>query len=329
MRGLSTSAQGFERKLPPGAAPDWVHILPAGRIIGRDGRSFTLGDPAAVIAAFRAGSIDLPIDYEHQNNKEEARLRGPIPAAGWIKELEARDTGLWGRVEWTDRARKMIANKEYRYLSPVISYDPKTTEVVKITGAGLVHSPNLHLTALSNQETSMVADATFLQRVIAVLDLDPDTTPDEVILIIDQMNCALVEMQGKSNAKEISGINSADQSQTPDPAKFVPIATMEALLAERSVEIATADEARKQFKVAQAMEKGHISPGMRDWAISLCRSDEASFDAFVTKTPAMFAHLFKPITTLYEHSAGKSIAASDEATAICEQLGIAPSSLAE
>ncbi len=71
----------------------------------RDGRRFKLNDPAAVIRAFREGAVDLPIDYEHQIDKEEARLKGPVPAAGWIKELVLEDTGLWARVEWTERAR--------------------------------------------------------------------------------------------------------------------------------------------------------------------------------------------------------------------------------
>lgn len=331
MRGLSTCSHGFERKLAAGAAPDWVHLLPAGQsIVGRDGRSFKHTDPAAVIAAFRVGGVDLAIDYEHQNDKEEARLRGPIPAAGWIKELAARDTGLWGRVEWTERARGMIANREYRYISPVLMYDPKTTEILKVSGAGLVHRPNLHLTALANQETTMATDTMFLQRVIAVLDLDPDTTPDEAIVVIDQMSNALAEARGKSNAREVSGVNSAEQLMTPDPAKFVPIATVQAMLAERNTIIAATSEERVEDKVAKAIHKGHISPGMRSWATSLCRSDEASFDAFVRTTPPIFADLFKPSHTAgVPPDRGRSVPASAEAMAICTQLGIAPSALSD
>ena len=43
----------------------------------------------------------------------------------------------------------MIAAKEYRYISPSILFDPKTREIMRLQGAGLVHRPNLHLTALN------------------------------------------------------------------------------------------------------------------------------------------------------------------------------------
>ncbi len=71
--------------------------MPVGRATARDGRSFLLDEPEAVLAAFDAGGIDLPLDYEHQNDRPEAKLSGPVPAAGWIKELSAppRSLGHW------------------------------------------------------------------------------------------------------------------------------------------------------------------------------------------------------------------------------------------
>ncbi|MBQ2260398.1 MAG: hypothetical protein II336_03415 [Loktanella sp.] len=49
--------------------PEWVHLLPAGQIEARDGRTFNFSNPDVVLAAFHAGDIDLPIDYQHQNQK--------------------------------------------------------------------------------------------------------------------------------------------------------------------------------------------------------------------------------------------------------------------
>jgi len=79
-----------------GAAPEWVHLLPTGRIEGRDGRRWTLSDARAVVDAFTAGKIDLPVDYEHQNDAKTAERSGPVPAAGWIRELRLADTGISG-----------------------------------------------------------------------------------------------------------------------------------------------------------------------------------------------------------------------------------------
>ena len=99
---------------PSRTAPEWVHLLPSGNMTARDGRKWTLSDPAAGLQAFQAGGIDLPADFEHQNDNPEVRLKGPVPAAGWIKGLKTEVSGIWGRVEWTATAREMIRSKEDR-----------------------------------------------------------------------------------------------------------------------------------------------------------------------------------------------------------------------
>lgn len=83
--------------LPPGKAPDWVHLLPgSGTVKGRDGRNWELVDPSGIVLAFEANGADLPVDYEHQNDNPDAKLKGPVPAAGWIKEMRADDSGVSG-----------------------------------------------------------------------------------------------------------------------------------------------------------------------------------------------------------------------------------------
>ena len=177
---------------PSGTAPEWVHLLPDGKMTGRDGRSFDLADAAGLVLAFQSNGIDLPIDDEHQNDKPEARLSGPVPAAGWIKELRADDSGLWGRVEWTATAREMIRRKEYRSRSPSFLFNPKTRQILRLKGAGLVHNPNLHLTALASQETDMppqaanpkppeTALADLAAQLAKLLGLPADATPEELI----------------------------------------------------------------------------------------------------------------------------------------------------
>jgi phage I-like protein len=330
MTALGLCSGAVARELAPGGAPDWVHLLPGGHIRGRDGRRFRLSDPDAVIRAFHAGAIDLPIDYEHQIDKEEARLNGPVPAAGWIKEMEARPTGLWARVDWTARAREMIANLEYRYLSPTLLYNEKTLEVVKLKGAGLVHHPNLHLTALASQETDMDPDATILQQIIEALDLEPDTEPEAVLAVIAKMRDAMSKAGADPADAQKTVAELAERLAAPDPAQFVPIATVRAMLAERNANIATMSEERAREKVTEATRKGYLSPAMQDWATALCRSDEASFDAFLAKSVPAFAHL-----TAESHlrglppGRGRTVTVPAEAEAICAQLGIEPSALSD
>ena len=139
--------------LKPGAA---VRILPAGAFQSKDGRpaSVTQGrishwrldasNAAAVIAARRNGEQGFVIDYEHQT-LNKATNGHPAPAAGWFKGLEWREgQGLFMvQIEWTERAREMIAGSEYRYLSPVFGFDSQTGAVTYIHSVALTNDPAL------------------------------------------------------------------------------------------------------------------------------------------------------------------------------------------
>ena len=221
-----------------GTAPEWVHLFPLGKMDGRDGRKFTLSDPHNLVALFNAGGVDLPIDYEHQSDKPSA---GPIPAAGWVKELRVESDGLWGRVEWTATASQMIAGKEYRYISPSFLHR-KDGEVVRIKGAGLVHKPNLYLTALASEETNMTDqnqnDAALFPKIAELLNLPADT----------DMNTLIAALQ-----KALSAI--------PDPAKYVPIEAVAEIMKDRNVQSANMSEMAVQQKVDSALRDGYITPG--------------------------------------------------------------------
>lgn len=324
MTGLSLAT--CDLALPPGRAPEWVHLFPGdGEVKGRDGRAWQLLDPAALVLAFQSAGIDLPVDYEHQNDKEEAKLNGPVPAAGWIKELRSDDGGVWGRVEWTATAAELIGCKEYRYLSPSFLYHPETRQIVKLKGAGLVHNPNLHHTALASQEPEMIppkpADQTaakpgegapmdltaFAAAIAQLLGLPPETPQDKLF----------------AKLKEKIGAD-------PDPAKFVPVATVQAMLAERNLSLATASEQRADQWVAEALRLGHIPPAMKDWAMALCRSNEASFDSFIASSGQTFSKLLRPShVAAVPPQSRQDRAGSELADAICSQLGLKPGSLAD
>jgi hypothetical protein len=54
---------------------------------------------------------------------------------------------------------------------------------------------------------------------------------------------------------------------------------------------------RTRAKIDDALAKGYITLGMKDWATSLCRQNEASFDAFLEKSGRVFALLMEPTHT--------------------------------
>lgn len=249
------------------------------------------------------------MDYEHQNDKPEARMNGPVPAAGWIKELRADDTGLWGRVEWTATAAQVIGRKEYRFLSPSFLFDPQTREVKRLKGAGLVHKPNLYLTALASQDEAMPEKtdfAAFLAAIAGALGVSAQTPPDELLRLL----------QTRVGAE-------------PDPAKYMPISAVQSMLEERREERRAVVSRHAEEKVERAFREGFLTTAMKPWALALCQSNEGAFDEFLTKTGPVFAQLLKPsIASNHPPSRDtEAVHVPELERAICEQLGLKPGSL--
>jgi phage I-like protein len=85
--------------------------------------------------------IDIAVDYKHDSEDV---------AAGWIKALELKENGketeLWAQVDWTPKASKVLADKEFRYISPDFSFNYQDNETLKkhgpvLLGAGLTNRP--------------------------------------------------------------------------------------------------------------------------------------------------------------------------------------------
>lgn len=132
-----------------------IQLLPAGVFKARDGRPVDVRGghwhinrdiAARLIAKASALATDLVVDYEHQtlNSADNGK---PAPAAAWLKgaSLEWREgVGLFAtQVDWTPSAAAMIAAKEYRYLSPVFTYDRQTGAVTELLHVGLTNFPAL------------------------------------------------------------------------------------------------------------------------------------------------------------------------------------------
>ena len=171
-------------EIPAGEPPEWVQLMPAGELHARDGRRWRLEDAAAVLAATQrlAGATDLVFDYEHQTDYSKENGQ-PAPAAGWIRELQARAGDIWARVEWTERAREMLRKREYRYVSPTFSHT-RAGKVIAIHRAALTNAPALDLPALAKRHANHDDDPNAggfmheqLKRILAKLGLKPDSEP--------------------------------------------------------------------------------------------------------------------------------------------------------
>ncbi|MBW1990477.1 MAG: hypothetical protein JRI97_13180, partial [Deltaproteobacteria bacterium] len=216
-------------------APEWVELVPVGGIVGRDGRKWTLNKPEEVIerSLSMAPGGEIPVDEEHVTEKGG----GPSPAVGWIDRMEIRENSIWGRVAWTPRGEELVANREYRHVSPVIAYDGKTREVLAVLSVGLTNRPNLRLTALNREEDEM--DWT---KLLEALGLSADAGPEDAVGVVGKLKSALAaiaEVLGLSadaGPEEIAAAvkdgRAANRADTPpDLGKFAPRADYDQLKA--------------------------------------------------------------------------------------------------
>ncbi len=146
------------------SVPSWrINALVAQRLMARHARRKT----RAVI------------DYEHQTLRTEENGQ-PAPAAGWIAALEWREgSGLWARAEFTERAAKHIAAREYRYVSPVFRYHEATGEVLDLLMAAITNNPAID--GMAPMELQAAASAAFNQAQIEMTTSHPKhLTPAEL-----------------------------------------------------------------------------------------------------------------------------------------------------
>jgi phage I-like protein len=132
----------------------WVELIPAGMFRTNDGRGpFYNSDPQAVVRLsqqyikMKGGS---PIDCEHATDL--AAPHGlPAPAMGWLRDYRVVAGVIQGRIEWTPRGAAALKAKEYRFISPVFSFDrpegaradAMTGRVLLIRSAALTNNPAL------------------------------------------------------------------------------------------------------------------------------------------------------------------------------------------
>jgi phage I-like protein len=341
--------------------PEWVELIPAGPIVkGRDGREwkFTSYEVFHVMNRFKFDGIDVVIDREHATEIKGAEGE-EAPAAGWIKELEDRDGALWGRVEWTDRARAQIESREYRYLSPVFSYTKTDRAIRVLESAGLTNKPNLRLTALNRRAANMEEDAMKkalcrllglpetasdqeIQDAVAKLKGDLDTASNramtkELLAVLgleENAGTDQVIAQAKVLAGDDKGMNNAQGvGGTIDLTKYVPrtdydqainrAETAEASLKERK----DADlEGEIEIAVNTAIKDGKIAPASKDFYMAMCRNEDglAEFKKFAEKAPQVIDDPQLP-----DEPDDKGKALNQQQTHIADQFGNTADDLAK
>ena len=160
--------------------PEVIRVLPKGHVSSTKG-DFEVDDRdiAGIIRQFKARRLDLVIDYEHQTLSDVQ-----APAAGWIKDLYPGEDALMARVEWTPKGREYIANKEYRYLSPVVLVRKADQHAAVFHSAALTNTPAITgMFAIINSDVLSIEEEEEprmeLSALIQLLGLEEGTTEED------------------------------------------------------------------------------------------------------------------------------------------------------
>jgi phage I-like protein len=331
-----------------GQAPEWVRLLPIGRVELRDNREpfeVDQADLGAIVSTFTANGVDLVVDYEHQS------LTGDkAPAAGWIKDLEARIDGLYVRIEWTPVALKHIRANEYRYYSPVLRLDPKTRHPLALMHVGLTNVPAIKglapllaakyggegeepvIIMLNSQALPAPAEkqeeVPMLKKLINKLGLKPEATEEEVLSLVADRTQEVVALKAQAAAlPEIAvalGLEkTADAATITGTILALKQGTEQLSTLRTELEVLKAEhvQGKAQKAVDEALAAKKITPAQVEWALKYASEDQEGFAAYVkAAVPVLAGKQFKVPT---ENGKGEvSLSASE--LQMCRLTGITP-----
>lgn len=290
-------------------APEEFVIFPLGQVTGSGMEPFTVDERSveSVRAFHQSKGVDTVIDYEHQT------LTGEVaPAAGWVKDFFQGSGGLACKVDWTDRAKEFIKNREYRYFSPVVGLD-KNRNLVSIQSIALTNLPRGHnLTPLVMKaleaNTSKGGDAspgmeeteTMLKEILKLLGLPENATEAQAIEAMTarikmatshEVMSALNLPLAATTQEVMSAINGLKTAQTAVVActeimselglaaaasKSEALATLRALKQTQAAGISVEEFTVMKNKLAQMDADGLVTEAMKAGKITAAQKDWAT-----------------------------------------------------
>ena len=315
-----------------GPAPGRIQLFPLGDFAARDGRPGTLkgvkatawkldaGLAAALVARWRQRATPLVVDYEHQTIHATENGR-PAPAAGWIESLEVGTDGLYATVKWTDAARAFIKADEYRYISPVFSFDPDTGAVLEVKSAVLTNYPALDgmaaVAARAEEEIPMKKETLEALRHFFGLAADADEA------------AALAALKAQGDGQTLAAMLTAAKETAPDPARYVPAAMLTAAQ-EKAAELAARVKelegdgtlAALAAEIDAALADGRLPKSCEGWAKSTAKTNPEAIKSYIASSVPLAA-LKATQTGGRTPAGGEAVAAlTEEEAFVCKQLGL-------
>jgi hypothetical protein len=239
----------------------WLHLIAFGRvpvdIETADGRNVHLvqvydrDGVQTIVNNFRsmqeqqsaAGRWSgLLLDWDHFSSDTDKTSE----AAGWIMDVEMRDDGLWGRIDWSEKGREAVVGKAYKFAS--VTHSLADAEMM---GDGDIRPLSIKKAALTNEPRNRLLkpyDVELVNRAVQK-SVDDQKEADSLTTQADSAgaeNAQEVVMDYKAAIIEFLGI----------PADSSDEAISAALLAHKSKMGEMEDAMKKQM---DEMQSGYAS----------------------------------------------------------------------
>lgn len=335
--------------LSSGESRQAFRILPAGEFSSWDGRPtecaawvMTDEDGRRLVAEAAARQSDFVIDYDHQTLRAKENGKEAV-AAGWYKSLEWRPgDGLYIiEPDWTALAAERIEAKEFRYVSPVFSYDKQTGRVLQLYHAALTNNPGVDgLTDLAALAADFLPTPSpeekhmdeLLEQLRWLLNLPVGATAADVQAqlqkLIDQLKSAGTAAASfdlaahlQERAAQVAALSA--QVGSPDPARFVPVASFQEVQAALAALSAQVNQEKVDGLIAGGLASGKLVPSLENWARGLGTKDVAALSAFLDGAAPVVTPGSTQTGGQPPAGGGQGVAAlSAETLKVCEQLGV-------
>lgn len=336
----ATTSTGF------GETTGRIQIFPLGTFVARDGRPATIkgvtakawrlteADAQELIKRWGQRKTPVVIDYEHQTHLSEKNGK-PAPASGWIAGLELTPAGVFASVEWTDRARALIRAKEYRFISPVFSYDKDTGVVLELLSVGLTNNPALDGMQSAQAKTEggilhMDKILAMLRKLLGLPDAADEAACTAALAALPQENL-LALLKSKDDALTATQTALAAAKATPpDTSQYVSMATFTAVQSESAqlrAKVAELEGAQAvaalSTEIDAALKDGRLAASAREWALGMAKSNPDNLQAFLKAVPPIPALAGQQSAANGQPGDGAGLAAlTAEDKYVCAQLGM-------
>lgn len=274
--------------VPPTGDTSEIQLLPRGWVKSTRGE-FLVDDEsvATIMLGFDAKKNDLVVDYEHQTLKDME-----APAAGWITRLIDKGAeGLWAEVNWNKRAQEYLANREYRYISPVVLVRKSDKRAVALHSAGLTNTPAIDgmvpLAAKDVQEEEG-QEMEVLKAIREKLGLAAEAKDEEVLAALDQLSAASGQIVAHKELLVL--LDLAETASLADAkAKLLAFKNPSGYVKAEEFNALRDKLLHKERDelVDEAIRAGKVTPAQKAWAETYALKDPEGFRAFVQAAPAV------------------------------------------